>query len=61
MRILVEFATDNAAFEDNPNEVERILDSAFEFARLYAGADTNAKRIIRDTNGNTVGAVTVES
>ena len=44
---------DNAAFEDNPNELTDILEQAIK--KIKEG-NTTAK--LKDTNGNTVGVYT---
>ncbi len=49
-RVRIVFATDNAAFEDNPNERRRIVRTAM--ARNEHG-ETEGR--LMDTNGNTVG------
>tara|TARA_R100001440_G_scaffold72482_1_gene96416 strand:+ start:127 stop:309 length:183 start_codon:yes stop_codon:yes gene_type:complete len=50
-RITISFNTDNAAFEDNPNEVQRIL------KRIGESIDHNTPNQITllDLNGNSVG------
>ena len=50
MSIAIQFETDNAAFEDDPAEVRRIL---HEIAARIQSGDTIGQ--IRDINGNTVG------
>jgi len=49
-RVRIEFATGNAAFEDNPNERRRIVRVAM--ARNEHGEKEGT---LRDLNGNTVG------
>jgi hypothetical protein len=44
------FNTDNASFEDNPNEIEIILQRIIRLIR--EGQDSG---LIRDSNGNTIG------
>jgi len=50
-RITISFNTDNAAFEDNPNEVQRIL------KRIGERIDLNTPDQIKllDINGNNIG------
>lgn len=58
MKIVIEIICDNAAFEDNDNELARILR---EFAYYYK--DTPIKGVVpfslKDINGNTVGTAKV--
>jgi len=55
MNIIITINTDNAAFEDNPHEVSRILVKLAE--TLSGDPDTNMDGSItlRDANGNTCG------
>jgi hypothetical protein len=53
--INIQFSTDNAAFEENPSEIESVLDLvAFELKKSQPG-DSGT---IRDSNGNSIGAWT---
>ena len=49
MKLSIEFNTDNAAFDSDYEEVERILED------LKASVGLNGNGPIRDINGNTVG------
>jgi len=50
--ITIQFFTDNAAFQENPNEIEVILYTlAFKIKKSQAG-DSGT---IRDSNGNSIG------
>ena len=55
MTITIRLKTDNAAFEDKDTEVSRIL--ARIAAEFYSFGPSPSK--LRDSNGNTVGTVTV--
>jgi len=66
MKVIVQFNTDNAAFEDYgfATEVAKILDQA-ESKIANHGHRIGDKKFevignLRDTNGNTVGAVCIE-
>ena len=50
-RITISFNTDNAAFEDNPNEVQRILKDIGE----SIDHNTPDQITLLDLNGNNVG------
>jgi hypothetical protein len=52
MRIQIIFGTNNAAFEDNPNEVSEVLGRAIE---LIGEAKHPYRVALRDSNGNIVG------
>lgn len=56
MNIVITINTDNAAFEENPNEVSDILhqlaDNCAEGSFKYISGES-----LRDSNGNTVGGV----
>lgn len=54
MKIIIDIKTDNAAFEDNPDELRAILIGVS--AKVAVG---NRGDNLRDTNGNTVGKFTV--
>ncbi len=59
MKITITIATDNAAFEDYPaGEVSRILAELARTVRDREIRDLDAMKL-RDSNGNTVGAVKV--
>lgn len=50
MKITIDIKTDNAAFEENPQEVEMILkETAKKIGNGYRDGN------LRDSNGNTVG------
>jgi hypothetical protein len=49
-RVRIDFATDNAAFEDYPNERQRLVRNARQRNR-----DGEREGVLIDTNGNTVG------
>ena len=53
-KIEIEIDTDNAAFEDDPNEVCRILRTAVELV-----IDGYKAGYLSDANGNTVGTLSV--
>jgi len=56
MKVQIEVDTDNAAFEDDPGELFRVLKNAAQQAHnMVNGAE--ASGILRDINGNTVGHV----
>jgi len=66
MKIQIELNTDNAAFEDDPNEVERILRKAldsiiYEYVpRISLGIHAGELVfVMTDWNGNRVGKVSV--
>lgn len=65
MRLKIAFDCNNAAFEDNPGEINYILDQCKAKLEQLApyhiipGEPVIAK--LRDTNGNTVGSLTLES
>lgn len=66
MKVIIQFVTDNAAFEDYgfDAEVARILDKA-ESLVVSHGNGTGDKKFevigsLLDTNGNKVGAVCIE-
>jgi hypothetical protein len=56
MTITIKLRTDNAAFEDNPGEVLRIVQDWLDKSARYG---TLEGANLRDYNGNTVGTVTV--
>jgi len=60
MKILIEIDTENAAFEDDPNELSRVFCTAFHCV-LEGLDDEDDSRISRllDINGNTVGKAKV--
>ena len=58
-KITIELNTDNAAFEENPSEVSRILRLIAD--RADDGAwETMTALPLSDGNGNRVGTITVE-
>ena len=65
MKIIIEFSTDNAAFDDdpceptpNPSEIFRVLDQAIEKIKdnlpTFCGA---LRKPLYDYNGNKIGTV----
>ena len=69
MKVHIEFDTDNAAFEDDPKEVNRIMviamskvDRAWWDYRVLSGQDATYDGLdehLLDRNGNSVGFVKV--
>ena len=59
MQLRITIDTDNAAFEDDPGELGRILRDAGERLDLHLehAPDTTFSCKLRDVNGNTVGQV----
>ena len=57
MKITIEFSTDNAAFEDNPNEISDVLQNAGQKIMCEWATEDDWERKIFDTNGNSVGTV----
>lgn len=62
MKILLDFSTENAAFQDEPeHEITRIMDKAKE--KVQEGVcdpdapNTDQQWPLLDTNGNTIGAI----
>ncbi len=55
MTITIKLTTDNAAFSDNPAELRDILRIAIAHV-----LDKTDRATLRDSNGNTVGSVTVK-
>lgn len=55
MRIIIDIETDNAAFEENEEELEYLLLSVV--SKINAGYKSGS---LRDTNGNRVGDFKVE-
>jgi len=56
MKVQIEVSTDNAAFEDSPDELFRILkDAAWQAHNMVHGHE--ASGVLHDVNGNTVGHV----
>ena len=50
--INIQFSTDNAAFQDNPSEIQVVLDElAFKIQNSRPGDSGNVK----DSNGNSIG------
>ena len=68
MKITIEFKTDNAAFDDNSYEIQRVMRLAFDKIRYELGLpgvlQEDRKRAssptLMDSNGNSVGTVLVE-
>ncbi len=57
MKLTIEIKTGNAAFEDNPDELARLLNKAT--AMVLPHEDDPSEHNLRDFNGNVVGKVTV--
>lgn len=58
MKVQIEVSTNNAAFEDSPDELFRILkDAAWQAHYMVNGAEWSG--ILHDINGNTVGHVRI--
>jgi hypothetical protein len=61
MKIVIEFDTDNAAFEDNfLMEVTKAVQQA-KAAIIDSENNTQIRRPIKDTNGNRIGVVSISS
>lgn len=61
MKIVIEFDTDNAAFEDNfLMEVTKAVQQA-KSAIIDSENNTQIRRPIKDTNGNRIGVVNISS
>ena len=61
MKIVIEFDTDNAAFEDNfLMEVTKTVQQA-KAAIIDSENNTQIRRPIKDTNGNRIGVVNISS
>lgn len=61
MKIVIEFDTNNAAFEDNfLMEVTKAIQQA-KAAIIDSENNTQIRRPIRDTNGNRIGVVDISS
>ena len=59
MKIVIEFDTDNAAFEDNfLMEVTKTLQQA-KGAIIDSENNTGIRRPLKDTNGNRVGVIDI--
>ena len=52
--INIKFSTDNAAFEDNPDEVADILQTLADYWR----ENGHLPDLVRDSNGNKCGRIT---
>jgi hypothetical protein len=52
--IKIQFSTDNAAFEQNPDEVADILQALADYWRIHG----HLPGLVRDTNGNSCGSIT---
>lgn len=60
MRILIEFSTENDSF-DNPDEVYDVFEKAVKKVnRFFQANGDRLEAPLMDSNGNTVGMVTVE-
>jgi len=60
MKVVVEFETLNAAFEDDfEGEVESVLEQAKDEILLCRDNNIRGSGVLRDVNGNTVGTVSV--
>lgn len=57
MKIQITINTGNAAFTDDPRELDRILGTV---AEKVEGLEPGESANLRDINGNTVGSVRVE-
>lgn len=57
MKIEITISTDNAAFTDDPGELDRVLRTV---ASKVEGLEPGDSASLRDINGNTVGSVRVE-
>ena len=72
MKITIEFSTDNAAFEDNQNEVETVVLRALDgilmavplLGQSFGGPSDNyvinTENTLHDSNGNSVGFARIE-
>lgn len=61
MKIVIEFDTNNAAFEDNfLMEVTKAVQQA-KAAIIDSENNTQIRRPIKDTNGNRIGVVNISS
>jgi hypothetical protein len=61
MKIVIEFDTNNAAFEDNfLMEVTKAVQQA-KAAIIDSENNTDIRRPIKDTNGNRIGVVNISS
>ena len=58
MRLRISIQMDNAAFVDYPDEVQRIL-GKIGIEQIRQGKKDGRTHLLRDTNGNTVGAYVV--
>lgn len=60
MLIEIRFRTENAAFADEPEaEIRRVMAEAARIAMVIHGASEDEAAPLRDSNGNTIGSVTV--
>lgn len=58
LEITITIETSNAAFTDNPNEIERVIDQAVDTVKLNKLRRWRDIEIgLKDVNGNTVGCV----
>jgi hypothetical protein len=51
--IRIKFETENAAFEQNPDEVADILQALADYWRIHG----HLPGVVRDTNGNSCGSI----
>ena len=58
-RITINFRTDNAAFEDNPEELSFILQSIAN--KVKEDPDYHKYQNIRDSNGNIIGTFKISN
>ena len=60
MKVKIQFKTGNAAFKDGfESEVRRMTDKAFEAIVEIGDTKGKHKRTLLDTNGNSVGTITI--
>ena len=59
-RIKIEFSTDNAAFEDNPGELEGVLEQIRFVQYSLVNAKVAKQFNLHDSNGNRIGTVDIE-
>ena len=57
MKITIQFSTDNAAFEDNPDEIASICRRAGMVIMCEWAMKGDWERQILDSNGNSVGTI----
>ncbi len=59
MNIKIEFNTDNAAFEDNVNELTQVFSQLQETIVRANTSHNNSAYPIRASNGNKIGTITL--